>query len=70
MCMLRCLTAYIQADSLVDNSIFLHQSSDNCSIPRVNLVSAYMDCILEILLNGERGIRTLVEVAPKQHFQC
>ncbi len=26
--------------------------------------------ILEILLNGERGIRTLVEVAPKQHFQC
>lgn len=22
------------------------------------------------ILNGERGIRTLVEVTPKQHFQC
>jgi hypothetical protein len=21
-------------------------------------------------LNGERGIRTLVKVSPKQHFQC
>jgi hypothetical protein len=22
------------------------------------------------LINGERGIRTLVRVTPKQHFQC